>query len=212
LDRAALSTGRVTCLAQANSAAFFVLLIQRGLLKMGRKRPGDCVTMSPPRCRWAYANCSPTAAQVPFALSHLEELSASSPLPERRPTPISPLRVKWADLLRPVVVVNPSATAESNPGRVLVQCRLRFQRWHASKNAGRTLAHDPIAARYGLASQRCPSRRSGKAAKAEAKRVEGPPSASQSTSSHSPRTLVFVDEPDENIACMRIDIDLRPIP
>jgi hypothetical protein len=34
----ALLTGRVTCLARANSAAFFVLLIQRGLLKMGRKR------------------------------------------------------------------------------------------------------------------------------------------------------------------------------
>jgi hypothetical protein len=33
-----LITGRVTCLARANSAAFFVLLIQRGLLKMGRKR------------------------------------------------------------------------------------------------------------------------------------------------------------------------------
>jgi hypothetical protein len=33
-----LTTGRVTCLARANSAAFFVLLIQRSLLKMGRKR------------------------------------------------------------------------------------------------------------------------------------------------------------------------------
>ena len=33
-----LTTGRVTCLARANSAAFFVLLIQRGLLKVGRKR------------------------------------------------------------------------------------------------------------------------------------------------------------------------------
>ena len=34
----ALIAGRVTCLARTNSAAFFVLLIQRGLLKMGRKR------------------------------------------------------------------------------------------------------------------------------------------------------------------------------
>jgi hypothetical protein len=33
-----LITGRVTCLARTDSAAFFVLLIQRGLLKMGRKR------------------------------------------------------------------------------------------------------------------------------------------------------------------------------
>jgi len=33
-----LTTGRVTCLARANAAAFFVLLIQRGLLKVGRKR------------------------------------------------------------------------------------------------------------------------------------------------------------------------------
>jgi hypothetical protein len=33
-----LITGRVTCLARATSAAFFVLLIQRGLLKIGRKR------------------------------------------------------------------------------------------------------------------------------------------------------------------------------
>jgi hypothetical protein len=32
-----------------------------------------------------------------------------------------------SDLLRPFVV-NPSATVESNLGRVLVQCRLRFQR------------------------------------------------------------------------------------
>jgi hypothetical protein len=33
-----LTTGRVTCLARANSAAVFVLVIQRGLLKIGRKR------------------------------------------------------------------------------------------------------------------------------------------------------------------------------
>jgi hypothetical protein len=33
-----LITGRVTCLARTNSAGFFVLLIPRGLLKMGRKR------------------------------------------------------------------------------------------------------------------------------------------------------------------------------
>jgi len=33
-----LLTGRVICLARTNSAAFFVLLIPRGLLKMGRKR------------------------------------------------------------------------------------------------------------------------------------------------------------------------------
>ena len=32
-----LITGRVTCLARTNAAAFFVLLIPRGLLKMGRK-------------------------------------------------------------------------------------------------------------------------------------------------------------------------------
>ena len=32
-----LVMGRVTCLARTNSAAFFVLLIPRGLLKMGRK-------------------------------------------------------------------------------------------------------------------------------------------------------------------------------
>ncbi len=33
-----LTTGRVTCLARTNSAAFSVLLIQRSFLKMGRKR------------------------------------------------------------------------------------------------------------------------------------------------------------------------------
>lgn len=33
-----LITSRVTCLARTNSAPFFVLLIPRGLLKMGRKR------------------------------------------------------------------------------------------------------------------------------------------------------------------------------
>jgi hypothetical protein len=33
-----LITGRVTCLARTNAAGFFVLLIPRGLLKMGRKR------------------------------------------------------------------------------------------------------------------------------------------------------------------------------
>src|SRR6185295_19062868 len=33
-----LITGRVTCLARTSAAAFFVLLIPRGLLKMGRKR------------------------------------------------------------------------------------------------------------------------------------------------------------------------------
>jgi hypothetical protein len=33
-----VTTGRVTCLAQVNSAAFFVLLFQRELLKVGRKR------------------------------------------------------------------------------------------------------------------------------------------------------------------------------
>jgi hypothetical protein len=33
-----LITGRVTCLARTSSADFFVLLIPRGLLKMGRKR------------------------------------------------------------------------------------------------------------------------------------------------------------------------------
>ena len=49
-------------------------------------------------------------------------------------TTIRPPRVKSADLLRPVVLRNPnvgspSATAESKRGRVLLQCRLRFQRW-----------------------------------------------------------------------------------
>jgi hypothetical protein len=33
-----VTTGRVTCLARANRAAFLVLLLQRSLLKMGRKR------------------------------------------------------------------------------------------------------------------------------------------------------------------------------
>jgi hypothetical protein len=33
-----LITGRVTCLARTSSAAFFVVLIPRGVLKMGRKR------------------------------------------------------------------------------------------------------------------------------------------------------------------------------
>ncbi|MGH9384349.1 MAG: hypothetical protein ACRD2N_08710 [Vicinamibacterales bacterium] len=33
-----VKTGRVSCLAQANSAAFFVLLFQRAFLKIGRKR------------------------------------------------------------------------------------------------------------------------------------------------------------------------------
>jgi len=33
-----LTTGRVTCLARVGSAAFFVLLLQRTLLKVGRKR------------------------------------------------------------------------------------------------------------------------------------------------------------------------------
>ena len=34
----AVTTGRVSCLAQANTAAFFVLLFPRGFLTMGRKR------------------------------------------------------------------------------------------------------------------------------------------------------------------------------
>jgi len=33
-----LTSGRVTCLARASSAAFFVVVIQRSLLKVGRKR------------------------------------------------------------------------------------------------------------------------------------------------------------------------------
>jgi hypothetical protein len=37
LEHPLLKTGRVTCVARASSAAFFVLLIQRGLLKVGRK-------------------------------------------------------------------------------------------------------------------------------------------------------------------------------
>ena len=41
-------------------------------------------------------------------------LRPHSTLGRRSPTPISPPRVKWADLLRPVVVVNPNATVESN--------------------------------------------------------------------------------------------------
>jgi hypothetical protein len=35
---AALTTGRVACLARTDATAFFVLLIQRGLLEIGRKR------------------------------------------------------------------------------------------------------------------------------------------------------------------------------
>ena len=38
LGSSVLTTGRVTCLARANSAAFLVLLIQRGLLYVGRNR------------------------------------------------------------------------------------------------------------------------------------------------------------------------------
>ena len=38
LGPAVLTTGRVTCLARTHSAAFLVLLIQRSLLKFGRKR------------------------------------------------------------------------------------------------------------------------------------------------------------------------------
>jgi hypothetical protein len=38
VEQGILRTGRVSCLAQASSAAFFVLLFQRGLLKVGRKR------------------------------------------------------------------------------------------------------------------------------------------------------------------------------
>ena len=45
-----------------------------------------------------------------------------------RRTPISPPRVKGVDLLRPVA--SQSATAEVNLDRVLLQCRLRFQRWY----------------------------------------------------------------------------------
>lgn len=37
LGASLLTTGRVTCLARANSAAFLVLVLQRGLLKVGRK-------------------------------------------------------------------------------------------------------------------------------------------------------------------------------
>src|SRR5712692_3377223 len=59
-------------------------------------------------------------------------------------TPMSPPRVKSADLLRPVVVRSPSvgspsATAESKSDRVLVQCCLRFQRWRASKTRAQHL-------------------------------------------------------------------------
>ena len=38
VEAGAVTTGRVSCLAQANTAAFFVLLFPRGLLTMGRKR------------------------------------------------------------------------------------------------------------------------------------------------------------------------------
>jgi hypothetical protein len=38
VQRGIVTTGRVSCLARASSAAFFVLLFQRGLLKVGRKR------------------------------------------------------------------------------------------------------------------------------------------------------------------------------
>jgi hypothetical protein len=38
LEYPLLKTGRVICVARASSAAFFVLLIQRGLLMVGRKR------------------------------------------------------------------------------------------------------------------------------------------------------------------------------
>jgi hypothetical protein len=38
IEQSVVRTGRVSCVAQANSVAFFVLLFQRGLLKVGRKR------------------------------------------------------------------------------------------------------------------------------------------------------------------------------
>jgi hypothetical protein len=50
-----LTTGRVTCLAHVSSAAFFVLPIQRGLLKVGRKRlwrlGDDVASLLPPDVR-----------------------------------------------------------------------------------------------------------------------------------------------------------------
>jgi len=44
-------------------------------------------------------------------------------------TPISPPQVKYVDLLPPVVLVNSSATAERDPGRVVRLSGLRFQHW-----------------------------------------------------------------------------------
>jgi hypothetical protein len=38
VEQGVVMTGQVSCLAQANSAGFFVLLFPRGLLKIGRKR------------------------------------------------------------------------------------------------------------------------------------------------------------------------------
>ena len=55
LEPQVVSTGRVTRLARTNSAAFFVLLLQHGLLKMGRKRlwrlRDDVATSLPPGIR-----------------------------------------------------------------------------------------------------------------------------------------------------------------
>ena len=50
------------------------------------------------------------------------------------PTPISPPHVKYADLLRPVVLANPSAAAEVSSG-VLSLSDLRFQIWRLVTDA-----------------------------------------------------------------------------
>ena len=46
--------------------------------------------------------------------------------------------VKYADLLRPVMLVRRSATAEFEPGRVLRPCGLRFQIWCSVNDAAPT--------------------------------------------------------------------------
>jgi hypothetical protein len=38
LGQSSVRTGRVSCIAEANGVAFFVLLFQRGVIKVGRKR------------------------------------------------------------------------------------------------------------------------------------------------------------------------------
>jgi hypothetical protein len=68
----------------------------------------------------------------------------------RRPTPISPPPVKGVDLLPPVVLGSPSATAERDPVAFFLLSGLRFQHWcrsltrHPTPSMTRVAVKSPV--------------------------------------------------------------------